>query len=49
MELAEGSCAEIKVKKVSHPKLQESLIIKDKTPSVCADCDLPLPLGFNSS
>lgn len=48
-ELARGSCAEIKGKKVSRPKRQENLIIKDKTPSVCADCDLPLPPGFNSS
>lgn len=49
MELAGGSWAEIQVRKVSHPKLHESLIIKDKTPSVCADCDLLLPLDFNSS
>lgn len=49
MELAGNSCAEINVKKVSHPKLQESLVIKDKTPSVCADCDLLLPPGSNRS
>lgn len=45
MEMAGGSCAKI-VKKVSRPKLQDSLIIKDKTPSVCADCDVLLPPGL---
>lgn len=47
--LSRGSCAEIKGTKASHPKLQENLIIKDKTPSVCVDCDLMLAPGFNSS